>query len=268
MSCLFNPIFEFVDTMLLRTVCTTVKDSICFHAVTDDTATAMRARGRQGVNGAFKAVKNMNLAAPVYFKAFVVNVTAHLTALAFVRSHPALSFVHILPLSCCLFRALRLFSILFSGASLGSRRLGSLRDVPPWLGFETIPADLNRSGAQFPDQVFSILGVTDQLPILHVSISLAHQPLDRRPPTAGALPSHPLEMTFITDVLSAKRREIASITQLDMIVISLPAATRLSTSTAFGLCASTALIFSTHCHPGLLKSILPSSNKSKPLRSV
>ena len=70
-----------MHSMLAGAVGTAIKDSICLHAVTDDPTAAVRTRGRQGVNGTFKAIEDMGLTTYPHFKTFIVHVTAYFTAL-------------------------------------------------------------------------------------------------------------------------------------------------------------------------------------------
>jgi hypothetical protein len=56
-----------------------IKIAVGFHTVTDNFAAAVFALGRQGVNGAFKAVEKMRCAILDDFQRLIVIVTANFT---------------------------------------------------------------------------------------------------------------------------------------------------------------------------------------------
>src|SRR5688572_24372819 len=179
------------------------------------------------MDGTLEAVKNMRRAAHVDFKTFIVYVAAYFT------SHPIVSlcgsfFVHCLPLSLTGFPSrLRLLDILASRPGLCRRRLGALRDVPARLGFEPVAADLDRLGAQLLEQVFGVLCIPDQLPILYVRIFFANQPFDCCPRAACTFTGYPLQMTWVPHILRAEGFEISAIPHFDVIVFTLPTTARL-----------------------------------------
>jgi hypothetical protein len=55
----FHAVFEFVNAMLLGAVGTAVKNTICFHTVTDDPAATMSTGGRQSVDSTLETIENM-----------------------------------------------------------------------------------------------------------------------------------------------------------------------------------------------------------------
>jgi hypothetical protein len=68
-----------MDAILFGTMGTAEEDTIHLHAMTDDPAATMRARGRQGVDGAFKAIEYMRFTVLAHLKTFVILVAAYLT---------------------------------------------------------------------------------------------------------------------------------------------------------------------------------------------
>ena len=72
-------IFELMDAILFGTMGTAEEDTIHLHAVTNNTAAAMRARGCQGMDGTFEAVEHMRLTVLAHLKTFVVFVAAYFT---------------------------------------------------------------------------------------------------------------------------------------------------------------------------------------------
>jgi hypothetical protein len=79
--------------MLAGAMRTAIKDPIGLHAMPDDTAAAMGAGGRQGVDRALETIKDMRLTIDPYFKAFVVHIPTNFA------SHPVPFLIHHLPLS-------------------------------------------------------------------------------------------------------------------------------------------------------------------------
>jgi hypothetical protein len=77
-----SPIAQPADPDLVRAVGTTVESALCFQPVADDLATAMRAGGRQRMDGAVKAIKGVDLAGQPNFKGLVVVIAAQ-----FASSH-------------------------------------------------------------------------------------------------------------------------------------------------------------------------------------
>jgi hypothetical protein len=94
-----NAILKLVNAVLLGTMGAAIEDAIRLHTMTDHTAATMRARGRQGVDRTFEAIEHVDFTAPVDLKALIIDIAAYFAALAFLLSHPALSFVHHTPLS-------------------------------------------------------------------------------------------------------------------------------------------------------------------------
>jgi hypothetical protein len=129
---------------------------------------------------------------------------------------------------------LSLLDVLTPRSLLCHGRLGTLGDVTTRLGFESIAADMDRSGAQLFDQVFRLSGITHKLSTFDVSILFADQPLDRRPGAAGTFPGNTLKMTFIADILRAEGFEGVPFANLNMIVIPSPSAARLLTTAPLG----------------------------------
>ena len=73
-----RPIFCATDTRTSGTACAAEVTIRSLYAMTDDSATAMRAGRRQGVYCTFEAVERVGLARHHDFKAFVVVVSADL----------------------------------------------------------------------------------------------------------------------------------------------------------------------------------------------
>src|SRR5215216_3505535 len=177
-----------MNPVLLRTVGTTVENAVGFHPMTDNTAATVGAGGRQSVDCALETIKYMGCVADTDFKAFVVYVATYFTPHP-IFPHRIFSFVHCSPLSSITFsRCLRFLDVLTSCPRLSSRWFGALRHITSWLGFEAVSADLHGLRAQFPEQIFRILCIANQLTLLHVSILLANQPLDRGPGASRAFP--------------------------------------------------------------------------------
>jgi hypothetical protein len=82
--------------MLLCAVRAAVKYAIGLHAMTNDTASTMRAGGRQRMDGAFETVENMRDTAHAYLKTLIVYVAAYFTSHTICLTS---SFIHRLPLS-------------------------------------------------------------------------------------------------------------------------------------------------------------------------
>jgi hypothetical protein len=137
---------------------------------------------------------------------------------------------------------------------LRSRWLGFLWDVAAIFRLKAVTADLDGLSSKLSEQILGLLCIPDKLAIFDVGIFLADQPLDRRPRAAGTLPANSLKMAGVTDILRAEGFKIASVADFHMIVISLPAATRFSASTARWFCRFAIWTFSTGCHLGLLSS--------------
>lgn len=136
----FYPIFHLSDSMLAGTMSTAIEDTIGFHAVTDDPATAVRAGGRQGVDGTFEAIEDMRLAVDPDFKTFVVHIPTDFTSLVILH------LIHDLPLSDLAFftGCLCLPDVLTSGASLRRSRLGLFRDVAASFRLKAISQHVHR----------------------------------------------------------------------------------------------------------------------------
>jgi hypothetical protein len=218
-----------MDSLLAGTMGTTVKDSLCLHAVTDDPTAAVRAGWRQCLNGTFKAIEDMGLTTHPHFKTLIVHVTAYFTAFII----PLL--IHYLPLSLnlsILTCGLSLPDILMSGAGLSRRGFGFLRDIGAIFRFEAIANHMDGLRTKLFDQIFGILCISYEFAVLDMSIFLADQPLDRCPGTTGALSAHPLKMTGVPYILRSKGFKVASLADLHMIIISLPTTARLFASTA------------------------------------
>jgi hypothetical protein len=197
--------------MLLCTMSTAIKDAIRFHAMTDHPAAAMRAGGRQRMDGTFETIEDVRLTLYAYFKTFIVYVAAYFTPQPIVPLCGS-CFVHRVPLSSSILpRRLGFLDILPSGAGLSRRRFGTFRDIPARLGFEAVAADVDRFGAQFFEQIFRFLRISHQFVILYVSILLADQPLDCRPASARAFSCHPLQMTRVSYVLCTEGFEVVSL---------------------------------------------------------
>jgi hypothetical protein len=88
----FHAVFEFLDAMLAGAMRTTIEDALTFHAVPNHAAAAVCAGGRQGMDGAFKAIEHMRLTTHADFKTFVVHVPAHFTSHLAIISHGIYSF--------------------------------------------------------------------------------------------------------------------------------------------------------------------------------
>ena len=69
---------------LVRTTSAAIEIAFRFNAVADDFAAAMRAFGRQRVDGAFKTVKKVRGAVPDDFQRLVVIISANFAAHNFV----------------------------------------------------------------------------------------------------------------------------------------------------------------------------------------
>jgi len=94
LTCRFlNPILKFIDSVLAGAMGAAIKDALCLHSMTDDPATTMGAGWCQGMDRAFKTIKDMRLAVDPHFEAFVVHIPAYFTS----RVIPLL--IHNLPLS-------------------------------------------------------------------------------------------------------------------------------------------------------------------------
>src|SRR5687767_11363929 len=136
-----------MNPVLLSTVGTAIEDAICLHAVTNHPAPAMRASGRQRVDGTFETVEDVRFTLHSYFKTLIVYITAYFTPPAVVPlccSHVS----HCLPLSLTvLARRLCFPDVLTPGTGLRHGRFGTLGNIPARFGFETVPADMDRSGA-------------------------------------------------------------------------------------------------------------------------
>jgi hypothetical protein len=66
-----------MDAVLFCAVGATVKDTVFFHAMPEDLASAVDATRRQGMDGAFETVEYMCLAIHAYFEPFIVFVSAY-----------------------------------------------------------------------------------------------------------------------------------------------------------------------------------------------
>jgi hypothetical protein len=75
-----SPIAQPADPDLMRAVGTTVESALRFHPVADDLAAAMRAGGRECMDGAFKAIKGVGLAGQPNFKGLVVVIAAQIAS--------------------------------------------------------------------------------------------------------------------------------------------------------------------------------------------
>jgi hypothetical protein len=88
----FHAVFEFLDAVLTGAMRTTIEDALTLHAVPDHAAATVSAGGRQGMDGALKAVKHVRLTAHTDFKTFVVHIPAHFTSHLAIISHGIYSF--------------------------------------------------------------------------------------------------------------------------------------------------------------------------------
>ena len=82
-----------MDAVLAGTVSTAIKNAVRLHAVPDDPATAVRAGGRQGVNGTFETIEDMRLTIDPHFETFVIHIPTYFTP------HVIPLLIHNLPLS-------------------------------------------------------------------------------------------------------------------------------------------------------------------------
>ena len=135
------------DAFLMSTMGAAEERAAGLHAVAYDGHTAMIALGRQRMDGAFETIEDMRLTLHSDFKALIVYVPAYFTPRATVPlccSHVS----HCLPLSLTvLARRLCFPDVLTAGTGLRRGRFGTLGDIPARFGFETVPADMDRSGA-------------------------------------------------------------------------------------------------------------------------
>jgi len=86
-----------MNAMLLGTVCTAIKNAIRFHAVTNDSAAAMRASGRQRVDGTLETVEDMRSAAHTNLKTLIINIPTNLASHGSIFPSCS-SFIHNVPL--------------------------------------------------------------------------------------------------------------------------------------------------------------------------
>jgi hypothetical protein len=80
--------------MLAGTVSTTVQGISCLHAVTNNAATAVSARGCKRMDRAFEAIEHMRLAAHLHFKAFIVGIATHFTC-GCLAAKRVFTFIHV-----------------------------------------------------------------------------------------------------------------------------------------------------------------------------
>src|SRR5690349_16939666 len=113
------------------------------HTMTDNAASTMGAGGRQGMGRALETVEHMRLTTYSHLKAFIVDITAHLTGRRlisqrlFILIHSCL-FLGLLPSS-----GLRLFDVLVLRSVLSCRRLRTFRHIRPILGLEAVAIQMD-----------------------------------------------------------------------------------------------------------------------------
>jgi hypothetical protein len=209
--------------MLAGTMCAAVKGTGHFHPMTDDAATTMRTCGRQCMDGTFETVKDVRMVIHPHFEAFVVGIAAYFARCSLVAERLLFSFPSYSMSGPASPGSLGLLDVLLSRPLLcWCWLVGPFRDIGPILGLEAVTAHVHRFRSQFLEQIFRHSGIADQPVVLDQGIILADQPFGCRPRSAGTLTCHPLQMTFVADILCAKGSELILGTDLNMIVLASP----------------------------------------------
>ncbi|MBC7878851.1 MAG: hypothetical protein H7Y59_16895 [Anaerolineales bacterium] len=66
-----------MNAMLTGTMGTAVENTVCFHAVANDTASTMSTLWCNGMNGTFKTIEYMGFTIQSHFKIFIVLIAAN-----------------------------------------------------------------------------------------------------------------------------------------------------------------------------------------------